>query len=109
MATGSTDQGPPPPPSSCSWFWLGQEGQDQGPFPSFLMSRWLNNGLLPADSMIKREGDEEYASRKIFRKCMGPSFSDNYLPDGITDHTKNVDDSIVICFLEMGRPFEVYR
>ena len=71
MAMGSTDQGPPPPPSSCSWFWLGQEGQDQGPFPSFLMSRWLNNGLLPADSMIKREGDEEYASLEDFQKMYG--------------------------------------
>ena len=29
---------------------------------------------------------------KIFRKCMGPSFSDNYLPNVITEHTKNADD-----------------
>ena len=29
---------------------------------------------------------------KIFRKCIGPSFSDNYLPNGLTDHTKNADD-----------------
>ena len=71
MAMGSTDQGPPPPPSSCSWFWLGQEGQDQGPFPCFLMLRWLNNGLLPADLMIKREGDEEYASLEDFQKMYG--------------------------------------
>ena len=38
---------------------------------AFLMSRWLNNGLLPADSMIKREGDEEYASLEDFQKMYG--------------------------------------
>ena len=29
---------------------------------------------------------------KIFRKCMGPSFSDNYLPNVIMEHTKNADN-----------------
>ena len=75
MTTGSADlhindQGLPPPPS-CFWFWLGQEGQDQGPFPSFLMSRWLNNGLLPADAMVKREGDGDYATLGDYKKMYG--------------------------------------
>ena len=74
-ATGSTElqeneQGTPPS-HPCSWFWLGHEGQEQGPFPWFHMSRWLNEGLLSADSMIKREGDEDFASLEEFQKTFG--------------------------------------
>ena len=29
---------------------------------------------------------------KIFRKCMGPRFSDNYLPNVIMENTKNADN-----------------
>ena len=76
MGTGSTDlhvnQQGIPPPTPCSWFWLGQEGQDQGPFPSFHMTRWLNTGLLSADSMLKREGDDDYASLENILKIHGP-------------------------------------
>ena len=66
MATGSTDlhvnqHGIPPPPP-CSWFWLGQEGQEQGPFPWFHMARWLNNGLISANSMLRRGDEEDFAS-----------------------------------------------
>ena len=80
MATGSTEmhdneQGPPPPPP-CSWFWLGQEGQEQGPFPWFHMARWLNNGLLSANSMLRREDDEDFASLEDIQKMdLSPSTS----------------------------------
>ena len=91
MATGSTDlhvnqQGIPPPPP-CSWFWLGQEGQEQGPFPWFHMARWLNNGLLTANSMLRREDDEDFASLEDIQKIYGSQpFDFSYQNKDLTEH-----------------------
>ena len=72
-----------PPPS---WMWLGQEGQDQGPFPWFHMLRWFNAGFFSSNTMLKREGDEDYASLEEIQKKYGLQ------PFGISQPVNRVSD-----------------
>ena len=65
------------------------------------MRRWLNTGLLSADSMLKREGDEDYASLENILKIHGPQpFSDLSTYRSIQ---KNADNILKL----WGKPKEV--
>ena len=61
--------GPKQPPPS--WTFLDKDGKVHGPFPWYQMLQWYNSGNLSPNTMLKRDGDVNFASLEEVKKIYG--------------------------------------
>ncbi|MES1918808.1 GRB10 interacting GYF protein 1, partial [Bonamia ostreae] len=54
-----------------NWFYLDEDGNEQGPFSSKTMLKWVQRGFIPGDLQLRSDISTEYALISSFAKPFG--------------------------------------